>query len=155
MRDAVGIANEAATPPEVAAIDAVVASFYAVFDNRRGLSPQIDAPLEVFLPAARILRRDGDAWAAMTLEDFLAPRRRWLADGTLVDFHEWETAASTHVAGGIATRLSRYRKAGLREGVALDGEGTKSLQLVRTAAGWRIASVLWEDGAGLDWRGHA
>lgn len=135
-----------------AAIDAIVAAFYALFDNRQGLSPLIDAPQQLFLREATILRRDGDAIEVMSLDAFLAPRRRWLSDGTLVDFREWEVEARTTVAGGIATRTSRYRKRGLRDGVAFDGEGAKALQLVRTAQGWRIASVLWEDGAGLGWQ---
>ena len=138
----------AAGSQEAAAIDAVVAAFYSMFDNRDGPSPLLAAPERVFLREARIVRRDGDDVLSMALEDFLAPRRRWLSDGTLAGFHEYETAASTSVAGGIAVRRSRYRKQGLRDGVSFDGDGAKALQLVRTAAGWRIASVLWDDGAG-------
>lgn len=142
----------AATAAEPAAIDAVVAAFYALFDNRVGLSPLLDAPHRLFTADARIVRRDGTASVSMSLDAFLAPRRRWLRDGTLAGFHEWETQARTSIAGGIATRLSRYRKRGLREGVAIEGEGAKSLQLVLTADGWRIASVLWEDGAEVRWQ---
>jgi hypothetical protein len=155
MPDAAPHVMPAAVSPEAAAIDAVVAAFYALFDNRRGLSPLLDAPKRLYLDDALIVRRDGHALDAMSLDAFLAPRRRWLADGTLVDFHERETDARTAIAGGLATRRSRYRKSGFRDGVAVDGEGTKALQLVRTADGWRIASVLWEDGAGLDWQDAA
>lgn len=137
---------------DAAAIDAVVADFYALFDNRNGLAPLLDAPHRVFARDAVIVRRDGEALSTMTLDAFLAPRRAWLSDGTLAGFHEWETDARTSVAGGIATRLSRYRKQGLRHGTAIDGSGAKSLQLVRTPDGWRIAAVLWEDGADIDWR---
>lgn len=152
MRQAEDSAVGAAVSPDAAAIDALVAAFYGLFDNRDGLSPLLDAPTRVFLPEATILRRDGDAYVAMTLDAFLAPRRRWLSDGTLVRFHEWETQASTRLAGGLATRLSRYRKEGLRDGVRVDGEGAKSLHLVLTPGGWRIAHVAWEDGEGHDWR---
>jgi hypothetical protein len=155
MPDAAPHVMPAAVSPEAAAIDAVVAAFYALFDNRRGLSPLLDEPQHVFLDRALIVRRDGAALETMSLEAFLAPRRRWLADGMLADFHEWETQARTAIAGGLATRRSRYRKSGLRNGIAIDGEGTKALQLVLTPDGWRIASVLWEDGAGLDWQDAA
>ena len=137
--------------PDVVAIDAVVADFYALFDNRDGLSVLLDAPERVFAPGAVVTRRDGDALATMDVAAFLAPRRAGLADGTLRDFHEYETAARTSVAGGIATRRSCYRKQGLRDGLAIDGEGVKSLHLARTVDGWRITTVLWEDGAGLAW----
>ncbi|WP_133478434.1 DUF4440 domain-containing protein [Cognatilysobacter segetis] len=151
MRDAAPALNPAATSSDVAAIDALVAAFYALFDNRDAPSPLLDAPHRVFLPGATVTRRDGDTASTLTLDAFLAPRRAWLADGTLTGFHEWETAERTHVAGGIATRRSRYRKRGRRDGVAIDGAGVKSLHLVRTGDGWRIAAVLWEDGDDLDW----
>lgn len=142
----------AASAADVAAVDALAAAFYALFDNRGGPSQSLDAPLHVFVRDAVIVRREAETTLSMTLEAFLAPRRRWLADGTLVDFHEAETDARTFIAGDIATRLSRYRKHGRRDGAPVDGEGVKSLQCVRTAEGWRIASVTWQDGAGLDWR---
>ncbi|TZF84257.1 DUF4440 domain-containing protein [Cognatilysobacter lacus] len=143
-----------ASTDTVAAIDALVAAFYAMFDNRNGASPLLATPEHVFLPDALIVRRDGDRVACMHLDGFIGPRRAWLSDGTLSGFHEWETASRTAVAGDIATRLSAYRKQGLRDGTAFDGEGAKSLQLVRAPAGWRIASVLWQDG-GPDWRDAA
>ncbi|MGY3266146.1 hypothetical protein [Lysobacter sp. HA35] len=149
--DAGPLIHDAAASDEVAAIDALIAAFYSLFDNRDGLSPLLRTPERVFLPDVTIVRRDADAISVMSLHDFIKPRRAWLADGTLVDFHEWETQSRTFVAGDIATRLSRYRKQGFRSGVAIDGEGAKSLQLVCTEAGWRIASVLWQDGGDLDW----
>lgn len=138
-----------------AAIDAHVAAFFALFDNRAGRVPGFDDAAALFLPDAVIVRRDGDDVQAMSLEAFLAPRLRWLADGTLVDFHEWEMAASTSIADGIATRRSRYRKQGLQHGRAIDGEGAKAIQLVLTGSGWRIASIVWQDGDGVDWLDHA
>ncbi|GAB1594776.1 hypothetical protein [Lysobacter claricitrinus] len=143
--------HDVAASDEVAAIDAVAAAFYALFDNRDGLSALLDAPDHIFLRDATIARRDQDATSLMSLDAFLAPRRAWLADGTLVDFHEWETQSRTFIAGDIATRLSGYRKSGWRSGVAIDGVGMKSLQFVRTPAGWRIASVLWQDGGDIAW----
>ena len=145
MHDAATVDIATATDA-VAAIDAVVAAFYALFDNRRGASPALDTPGCIFRDDAVIVRHDGASVSVMSLDAFLAPRREWLRDGTLVDFHEWETEARTFVAGDVATRLSRYRKSGRRGAVAVDGGGLKSLQLVHTAVGWRIASVLWQDG---------
>ncbi|WP_133501030.1 DUF4440 domain-containing protein [Cognatilysobacter terrigena] len=144
--------HDATASDEVVAIDALAAAFYALFDNRQGLSPLLDSPQALFLHDAVIVRRDGDVMTAMSLDAFLTPRRRWLSDGTLVDFHEFETQSRTFVADGIATRLSRYRKQGQRDDQRIDGEGAKSLHLVRTEAGWRIASVVWQDGDDVAWR---
>jgi hypothetical protein len=71
-----------------------------------------------------------------------------LADGTLVDFHEWEIEAETTVLGAIASRRSRYGKSGTLDGAPYAGGGRKFIQLCRTEGGWRIVSILWEDDSG-------
>ncbi len=81
----------------------------------------------------------------MSVDAFISPARQLLTDGSLVDFHEWEVDATTFVFGGIACRTLRYAKQGILNGVAFSGEGMKSIHLARTAEGWRITSVIWQD----------
>jgi hypothetical protein len=76
---------------------------------------------------------------------FIEPRRAILTDGSLVDFCEQEVSEETNICGNIAHRLSRYAKAWVASGAAQTGGGTKSMQFVRTAAGWKIASLIWDD----------
>lgn len=128
-----------------AGVDEVVRAFFSLFDNRTGEAIQAEQVERIFHPQASITKRTADQVEVMTLETFLAPRRKLLSEGRLKDFHEWEVEAETHGAGGIATRLGRYRKEGLLDGQAYSGEGRKSIQLVRTEGGWRITAVLWED----------
>lgn len=130
-----------------AGVDAVVHAFFSLFDNRSGEAIQAVQVARIFHPQATITKRTADRLEVMTLETFLEPRRKLLSEGRLQDFHEWEVEAETFGAGGIATRLGRYRKEGVLDGQPYVGEGRKSIQLVRMESGWRIIAVLWEDDA--------
>lgn len=126
-------------------IDALIAAFYAAFDNRAGRRPTLEQVTTLFVAQASItVWRDGatDTWSP---DAFAAPRIALLTGGGLVDFHEWETRSSTQVVDGIAARSSRYAKRGVLDGAEYAGQGTKFFHLARTAAGWRIAALAWVD----------
>lgn len=126
-------------------IEALIAAFYAAFDNREGRRPAVEALREMFSPGATITRVNGEAVDRWTPEAFIAPRQAMLTDGTLTDFREWETAARTEVLANIASRWSTYSKAGVLEGADYHGGGHKFIQLHREAGHWRISAILWED----------
>ncbi len=75
----------------------------------------------------------------------MQPRAALLSEGRLQEFAEWELQGHTQVFGHMAQRWLRYAKGGLLDGTTCAGQGCKSLQFVRTAKGWRISAVLWED----------
>ena len=77
--------------------------------------------------------------------EFAEPRVALLGSGALTDFHEWEESSSTQVAGSVAARSSRYAKAGLHNGAAYAGTGTKFFQLARFGPDWRIVALTWID----------
>jgi hypothetical protein len=133
------------------AIDAVIAAFFAAFDNRGGRVPDMDALRALFVgggvPRGVVVKRAGDAVEVMDVEAFIAPRAALLTGGRLTDFHEWETEGRTEIAGGLATRWSRYAKSGRMDGAPTDGTGLKTIALARTPDSWRLASVVWEDDA--------
>lgn len=126
-------------------IDRVIAAFFAAFDNRSGGAPGLADLPGLFLPGAVVVKRSGAGVESMTVGQFIAPRAALLTGGRLVDFHEWETEATTYVSGSLAVRVGAYRKSGLMDGAPYEGGGTKHISLVRTEAGWRIVSVAWED----------
>lgn len=128
-----------------AAIDAVVAAFFAAFSNAGGRAPAIDELRGLFVPDATITRRAGARVDRHDVDGFLAPRAALLTGGSLVDFEEWETWSRTEGFGGVAQRIARYEKRGVLDGVAFEGRGVKLLQLVRTADGWRVVALAWED----------
>jgi hypothetical protein len=128
-----------------AEIDARVSAFYGVFENRGGRPPRLSALYELCLPECVITRVGVEGPAVCGLEAFIAPRAALLTGGELVEFHEEEIRSRTDLFGGVAQRFSLYRKAGVLRGEAFAGQGMKCLQFVKTAEGWRISAVAWED----------
>lgn len=130
------------------AIDELAAAFFDAFTNRNGVLPDVDRLYRLFIAEALIINNNNGATAIYDLPGFIEPRRAMLTDGTLGDFQEEETSQRTDIAGNVAHRLSEYRKAWTQAGRLHTGQGVKSLQLVRTAEGWRISALVWEDVSG-------
>jgi hypothetical protein len=128
-----------------AAIDAVVRAFFAVFDNRGGKRPRLGALHELCLPECVTTRGSAEGPTTCGLESFIAPRAALLTSGELAEFCEEEVAAHTDIFGGVAQRICVYRKSGVLNGSAFRAQGVKTLQLVKTAAGWKISAFAWED----------
>ena len=126
-------------------IDELVARFFSVFDNRSGTKPQLASLIDCFAEKATVVRRSGAGTELMTVSEFAVPRIELLDQGALLDFHEWEISSTTQVFDGIASRISRYGKAGLLNGNAYGGSGTKCFHLVSLGSGWRITSLAWVD----------
>jgi hypothetical protein len=134
-----------ATGSDHAAIDGLMDAFFQAFGNLGGVRPPLDRLRELCLPGAVIVKQGGAEPEVFGLEAFIAPRERLLTDGTLVDFQEEEVEAQTTVWGGIAQRLSLYRKSGVLAGRPFQARGMKTTQLVRTSGGWRISALAWDD----------
>jgi len=128
-------------------IDALIARFFGAFDNRNGRVPTLAELDALFAPGAIVLCDRDTQCERWSVHEFAAPRVRLLASGELVDFHEWETNASTRILGTIATRESTYRKQGTLRGQPYRGGGRKFFHFGRFADGWRISAVAWSDGA--------
>ena len=126
-------------------IDALIARFYAAFDNRNGLNPQLADVAGCFTEKATVVRRSSADTELYTVSEFATPRIALLNQGELLHFHEWEVSSTNQVFGGIAVRTSRYSKAGLLNGKDYSGSGTKCFLLVDLSFGWRIASLAWVD----------
>lgn len=130
-----------------AEIDALIARFFGAFDNRGGRVPTLAELGALFAPGAVVTCDTGTRCEAWSVQAFGEPRVRLLASGDLVDFHEWETSASTHILGAIATRESTYRKQGSLRAQPYSGGGRKFFQFGRFDSGWRISAVAWKDDA--------
>lgn len=127
------------------AIDELTAAFFDAFTNGGAKAPNVGALHGMFLPEAVIVKNVGASPVVYTVEGFIEPRRAVLTDGSLTEFREWETSASTEIFGNIAQRFSRYAKSWIQDGRQCSGGGAKSVHFVRTAAGWKIASLVWDD----------
>ncbi|MEU2181452.1 DUF4440 domain-containing protein [Streptomyces thermolilacinus] len=125
-------------------IDRVTAEFFGAFDNRGGKVPDVGRIRRLVIPGGVIVAT-GPQFTVYTVDEFIEPRQRWLTDGRLVEFSEWETSERTEIAGDVASRFGEYRKSGVLDGEPFEGGGTKAIQFVRTPDGWRIAAFSWYD----------
>lgn len=128
-----------------AELDQLMTVFLDAFTNVGGVALNVQAIRDVFIPEGMIISAVGNGLAIYDLESFIEPREKLLTDGTLTDFREWEVAETTEIFQSVAHRFSTYRKAGMRDGARFEGEGRKTTQFVRTADGWRMSSMAWDD----------
>jgi ribosomal-protein-serine acetyltransferase len=127
------------------AIDELTRAFFGALTNMGGAAPNLDVLYELLLPEAIIIKNIKAVPVVYDVNGFVEPRRTLLTDGSLVDFSEEETSERTEVFGNIAQRFSRYKKSWTSQEVSFSGSGANSFQFVRTSAGWKIASVVWDD----------
>lgn len=125
-------------------IDTVTAEFFGAFDNRGGKTADVARIRRLVVPGGVIVMT-GPEFTVYTVDEFVEPRLRLLADGRLVEFSEWETSERTEIEGDIASRFGAYRKSGILDGEPFEGGGTKTIQFVRTPEGWRISAFAWYD----------
>lgn len=128
-----------------AAIAEIVRTFFAAFVSGPDSADRLAELAKLFLPGAVIVRTCGGEPAIYDVDGFLAPRRALLSGGTLTDFAEWELRGHTEIFGDIAQHFGSYAKAWVQDGASFTGRGMKTLQFVRTPAGWRISAVAWDD----------
>jgi len=130
---------------DAAQIDEVVGRFFAAFDLRGGRSHTLAALPAWMLPDVQIRHLQGSSLSSLSLPEYLLPWAELLSQDRVQDFHLWETAHRTEIQGGLATRWLRCERRGRLDGAPWQGQSRKSLQLVKLATGWKIASLLWEE----------
>jgi hypothetical protein len=126
-------------------IDALIQRFFAAFDNRNARIPRQELITELFAERAIIATHHDGRCELYSPSEFAEPRIALLRSGDLLEFHEWEETSSTQIVGELATRTSRYAKAGLHLGAEYAGRGTKFFQLAKFSSGWRIVALSWID----------
>jgi len=130
---------------DVAEVQLLVRTLLAAFVSGPETGARLHALRTLFIGAAVIVRTCGEEPLVMDLDAFIRPREALLTGGRLVDFSEWELAGHTEVFGDIAHHTSTYAKAGVQDGLPFTGRGVKHIQCVRTAHGWRISALAWDD----------
>lgn len=126
-------------------INSLTHSFFDLFTNKYGLFPSLEDIHHSCLPETIIIKKIGDIEEIYNLDTFIKPRKEILSNGTLTEFEEYETSDETKVVGNIAQRFSKFKKRGFSCGEYFEGAGNKIFQFIKTANGWKISSVIWED----------
>ena len=137
--------DHASSAADREAIADLVRTFFAAFTSGPDSAARLDRLRSIFLPEAVIVATCGREPTVYGVDSFIAPRAALLSGGTLVDFHEWEVRGHTEIFGDIAQHFGSYAKAGVQDGTPFTGRGMKTMQLVRTSAGWRISAAAWDD----------
>jgi len=119
--------------------------FFAAFSSGPDVEARLDRLSRLFVAEAVITKTCGAQPVHYDVEQFIAPRRQLLTSGRITEFAEWPVSGSWHCFGDIPHWFGRYAKSWQEDGGELTGAGMKSLQFVRTAAGWRISAAAWDD----------
>ena len=128
-----------------ATIDEIAATFFSIFCFEPGGQPDFEAVRALFIEQGLLIKNSGAEPEINDLSAFIEPRERLVADGQLTRLAEQELSATTQIFGNIAQRFSIYQKSGLLNGQAFDTRGKKTIQLIKTQAGWKMVSVAWDD----------
>ena len=137
-------ARSSGVAADQAAIADVMRRFFAAFASGPDVAARLDGLRTLFLPEAVIVRTGGAEPVVYDVGTFIAPRQALLT-GSLVGFSEWELEGHTEIFGDIAHHFCSYAKAGVQNGSPFKALGMKTVQLVRTSAGWRISAAAWDD----------
>lgn len=126
-------------------IDDLTTQFFGIFNNSKNNQPDWELIYSICIPETVIIKKTDSKEEVYNLETFITPRKKILTDGTLTEFEEKEINEETKIIGNIAQRFTRYQKSGFLNGVSFEEYGNKFFQFVKTAQGWKINSVIWED----------
>ena len=130
---------------DTAAMAKVLADFLAAVSFPEGTRPDYPAVRGLFCKGAQLIKNSGDLPEISTVDEFILPRQRQVDSGELTSFEEVEVAHITEVFGNVGHRFSTYRKRGTSNGVAFEARGMICTQFIRTASGWKISSMAWDD----------
>jgi hypothetical protein len=131
--------------PTKTILDELTNQFFRLFTNKDGAIPALENIYRLCIPQAMIIKNTTGSPELYTPEQFIAPRKKILTDGTLVEFSEEETGERTEIFGHIAQRFCSYKKSGILAGQFFEARGMKTIQFVNTTEGWKISSLAWDD----------
>lgn len=126
-------------------LDELTRIFYNLFTNKDGKKPNVEGIHQLFIPEGLIIKNSGSAPEIYTLQQFIEPRIKLLTGGSLINFSEKEVTERTEIFGNIAHRFSTYHKSGVLAGKKFETTGMKTIQFIKTTAGWKISSLAWDD----------
>jgi len=105
----------------------------------------LDGLTDIFMPNGVIVKTCGEPPAVFDVTEFVSSRDALLNRGELEDFSEEEIWERTDIFGSVAQRFCLYKKSGVLAGEKFETRGMKSIQLVNTESGWKIAALAWDD----------
>ena len=130
---------------DAAEVAGIVEDFFDAFASAADLTERMQRLRGWLHDDVRIVRTCGAAAVVYDADEFVEPRRALLSGEDVTGFREHAVVAEIRVFGDVAHCFCSYEKEGRQGDGDLGGRGMKSLQLLRTPAGWRIFSAAWDD----------
>jgi hypothetical protein len=129
--------------PDDSAITKAVHDAYAVISFRTGGRPAYDSIKNYFLPQAQLINFRADTAQVLGIDQFVALYKGFMEGNHIGLFAETELFGRTEQFGNIAERISSY-KTYINSMDSLPERGVNSFQLIKTPAGWKVSSIIWD-----------
>ena len=119
--------------------------FFRAVSFEVGGSPSFENIYELFIETGLLVKNSGTQPEICNVQQFIEPRQASVDAGELTRFHEAEISHTADVFGNVAHTFSVYVKSGTLNEVPFEVNGMVSTQFIRTSAGWKISSMVWDD----------
>jgi hypothetical protein len=129
--------------PDDSAITKAVHDAYAVISFQPGAKPAYDSIKYCFVPQAQLINFRGDTAQTTGIDQFVDAYKQFMEGNHIVLFAEEEIAGRTEQFGRIAHRISTYQTH-VNSMDSLPERGVNSFQLIKTPAGWKVSSIIWD-----------
>ena len=96
-----------------------------------------------FITKAQFISLRSDSARVINLDQFIYLYRTMVESDSLQFIDEKELYGKTEQFGKVASRLSTYEAAGGGKNKHHE-EGVNLYQLVKTPAGWKVSSIIWD-----------
>jgi hypothetical protein len=131
------------TVPDDSAITKAVHDAYAVISFKSGAKPFYDSIKYCFIPQAQLINYRTDTAQVTSIGQFVDAYKQFMEGNHIVLFAEEEIAGRTEQFGRIAHRISTYQTY-INSMDSLPERGVNSFQLIKTPAGWKVSSIIWD-----------
>jgi hypothetical protein len=130
--------------PDEQAINKVVHNAYVSISFNKGDTPNYEHIKTYFIPKAQLIDNSTDSAQVTTISQFVYLYRSHVEADTVYAFSEKETSGKTEQFGKIAERFSTYTSTTDSKKINNTETGVNSFQLIKTPAGWKISSIIWD-----------
>ena len=126
-------------------LDRLTAGFFRAVSFEEGGTPRYEDIHRLFIEPGLLIKNTASTPEISTVAQFIEPRITAVRAGQLTRFSEFELSESTQIFGNVAHRFNSYVKSGTLNGTSFTGRGMISTQFVKTAEGWKISAMAWDD----------
>jgi hypothetical protein len=135
--------NKTYTIPDDTAITKAVHDTYAAISFKEGEKPRYNEIQNYFIPEAQLINFRTDIAQVTNIKQFVDLYKGFLESTKMHMFYEEEIFGRTEQFGRVAHRISTYVTY-LNTRDKSKERGVNSFQLIKTKAGWKVSSVIWD-----------